>query len=197
MNIISGTGKGILLLPVLGGFIYLILHFNGRANQQLKAYNTTSKQKLERKLLEVVAGIKHTRAFGRQNVTLAATFELINLCQRWYYTTLCQSGSVLFLCDLHTVVSLTLMVFLATFEPLASSPSGIGLSFWSSLCLSHALDCLARQLCDSEALLSDAKGLRELVQNIPVEDHESGVGLPPSWPDRGDVSFDQVTARYE
>lgn len=104
---------------------------------------------------------------------------------------------MLFFCDAHTAISLTVMVFLATNEPLSSSKSGIGLSFWSSLCLSHAFDSLAFTFTHCETFLASSYKLQDIVERIPVEDHESGIDLPASWPDRGDVTFDGVTARYK
>ncbi|KAJ6782804.1 hypothetical protein PWT90_09674 [Aphanocladium album] len=167
-----------------------------RASRQLKYFNAKADEKLGRKFLEIVDGIKCARPFGRREHNLIEAFALVNQSQTWHYANLCRQGSMLFLCDLHTAFSLTMLVFLATRRPLASSQLSIGLSFWSSLCMSHALDCLAGKFSDTEAFLLKAHEVQDLVQNIPVEDHDSGINVSTSWPERGEVVFERVTANY-
>ncbi|OAR00022.1 hypothetical protein LLEC1_00481 [Akanthomyces lecanii] len=89
-----------------------------------------------------------------------------------------------------------MLVFAATYRPLAFSQSAIGVSFWSSFCLSHALEHLATSFSVCGMFSAKAHLLREEVQNIPVEDHQPGINVPACWPERGDVLFENVTARY-
>lgn len=177
-------------------FAYSIVHFNRRSSRQIQHFSTQAEKKLGQRFLETVNGVKHTRAFGRLNRDLASAFQAVDTSQRWYYANLCRQGSMLFICDLHTAVSLTALVFLATHTSLKTTQSGVGLSFWSSLCFSHALECLTLAFSCGEMALADAHDLRDATQNIPVEDHHSGIDVPASWPEHGEVIFENVTARY-
>lgn len=197
INITSGVQGGIFLLPILGIFVYSILYFSCRSSRQIQQFSASAEQRLGKGFLEAVDGIKYTRMSGRTKRNLAAAFEMIDQSQRWYYAKLCRLGSVLFLCDLHSSIHLTALVYLATYKPQSCSQSGIGLSFWSCLCLSHALECLARQLSEGEVFLANAHEVLNVVQTIPVEDDEPGIDVPSSWPDCGKVEFDHVTAKYK
>ncbi|KAJ3498404.1 hypothetical protein NLG97_g1153 [Lecanicillium saksenae] len=177
-------------------FVFLLHYFNRRSSQQLHQFKSKAEEKLAQKFTEAVDGIKYTRPFGWESNNISTLFELVDQSQRWHYVKLCERGSLLFLCDCHTALDLVILVFLATRRPLASSQSGIGLSFWSSLCLSHALEILASQFAQTETFLGNAHELQNSVRNIPIEDHDCGIEPPASWPDRGEVLFEHVTARY-
>ncbi|KAJ4144411.1 hypothetical protein LMH87_003295 [Akanthomyces muscarius] len=60
----------------------------------------------------------------------------------------------------------------------------------------HALECLALAFSRGEMALADAHDLRDAIQNIPMEDHQSGIDVPASWPEHGEVIFENVTASY-
>lgn len=84
----------------------------------------------------------------------------------------------------------------ATSQQSTSSPHGIAVSFWSLLCLSHALDYLNRNITNTEKLLGSTSELLRTVENAPLEHEVDGSELPAYWPERGDVRLYDVTARY-
>ncbi len=188
---------GVLLLPVLGIFSYSIIHFNCRASQQVQNFKFESEEILRKTFLETVNGLRHTRAFGKKHRHLAQTFEIINRSQKCSYAELCRQGCAMFLCDLVTALTVAMLVLLAAYDPSPSSQSAIGFSIWSSSYLSHVLECLALEFARCEHFLMSAFHLQDMIRNIPLENHAAGNDVPPSWPERGEVMFDNVTARYK
>lgn len=90
----------------------------------------------------------------------------------------------------------TVLLAWATSQQPTSSLYGIAVSFWSLLCLSHALSYLMSNLTSTGNQLKSVSELVRMLEPVPLEHEIEGTELPAHWPERGDVRLFGVTARY-
>lgn len=98
--------------------------------------------------------------------------------------------------ELHAVVIITMTTSLAVSYRGISSPAGISVSFWSSLCLKHAFAQLARTTELEDGHINAFSELSGFIENLPLERQLDGVELPDSWPEQGAIKLENVTSRY-
>lgn len=194
--IVSGVRGGTWLIPVIGTFVYFSFRQYRSKAQQIHTLQSNSQRSLIKQFRESIEGSRHIRAFGRASDNYARSLALLGNSQVCLCSSLQLQNWLSMIFDLNSAMLVTVLLAWATSQPSSSSLYGIAVSFWSLLCLSHALRCLNLTFTRTEKQLNSASELVGMLATVPREHEVEGTGLPAHWPERGDVRLSDVTARY-
>lgn len=190
-NILSGVPGGIYALPIAYFAFYLTYRSHINASRGLQKLTTEARGSLKKQLRETIDGIRHLRAFGWTDKNSQRTSELLELSQRCRHSNSCLENWLRLIFELCSCIIITVLVFLST-----GQSTGIGISFWSLQCIPYALNYLAFHLAPLDIALFDFFELQRMIESVPRENNIAGLEIPASWPDQGQIVFQNVTARY-
>lgn len=195
-NIVSGVPGATWIVPVAIAFSCTVFHHYRAKAQKLRKLQAMAQEALRQQFRESVEGSRHIRAFGWRQENTLQTLQVLNDSSKCFHSQRLLEGWMLSVFELQTTIILPVLVALGT-KNAASSQSSLSVSFWSALCLSHALSMTAKNIVTWETSSDAVSELFETIDGIPVENHIDGVELPASWPQRGIVQFRNVTAHYK
>lgn len=190
-TILSGVPGGIYTLPAICVVFYMTYRSHINATRGLEQLNTQARGSLNQHVRETIDGIRHIRAFGWTEKNSQRTSELLKLSQQSFHSDSCLEDWLRLVFELYSCLIITVLVFFAT-----SQKTGIGISFWSLQCIPHALSLLAFHLSPLDTALRHSFELKRMIESVPREINIDSAKIPPSWPERGQIVFQNVTARY-
>ena len=192
-------------------FGYLYYHFQlmyRTSSRELKRLDTLSKSPLYAQFAETLSGITTIRSYHQQAAFTAKNASLLDFnnravfhqfsAERWIAVRLEGFGTLL------TLVSGFFAVIMGV------EPVMVGLVMGNALDITFSLHWMTRQLADLEAHVVCAERLSHYANHLPIEGATKNVNNAlisvngtvnskdngDSWPDRGEIVFDDVSLSY-
>ncbi|KAL8366776.1 hypothetical protein RB595_008774 [Gaeumannomyces hyphopodioides] len=187
----------IALVPLSCAFLLATVYYRASA-REVKRFESTLRSALFARFGEGLSGVASIRAYGLQSRfgrdlrrsidDMNGAYYLTYSNQRWLSVRLDAVGACL--------VFVTGVLVLTSRFDVAPNISGLVLSY--ILAIVQMLQFTIRQLAEVENGMNAVERLRyygtELDEEAPL--HIKGVEMRPSWPETGEISFENVEMRY-
>ncbi|RAK78825.1 P-loop containing nucleoside triphosphate hydrolase protein [Aspergillus fijiensis CBS 313.89] len=208
--IVAGSSPYTLIAyPFVLAIIYAIQRFYLRTSRQLRLLDLEAKSPLYSHHLNTIKGVATLRAFGWVKESIGVNNALLDASQRPAYLLSMIQRWLSFVLDMVVAVLAVLVVALTT--QLRDTSAGFtGASLVSLMSFGKTLAGLVRMytaletsigavarikaFCDSGA---GGAGLeKNRLEDDSSKDGDSSTRLPASWPDKGSIAFQHVSASY-
>lgn len=195
--ILSGTQFTALLLPVLCLIVYLIQYYYLRTSRQIRHLDLEAQSPLYTQFTENAAGLRHIRAFGWEAKKLKKSLQLLDASQKPSYYMFSVQRWLTLVMDSTTFLTAVVVVTIAVCVQSATSPTGVALSLVGLISFSSSLSAVVQDWTSLETSVAALERLNHFSKTTPIEeDPEDPVELPAVWPERGQVSLQNVIAKY-
>ncbi|PWY75050.1 ABC transporter [Aspergillus heteromorphus CBS 117.55] len=187
--------------PFILALLYAIQRFYLRTSRQLRLLDLEAKSPLYTHHLNTINGAATLRAFDWIKHSISVNNTLLNTSQRPAYLLNMIQRWLSFVLDIVVAVLSVLIVTLTT--QLRTSPGFTGASLVSLMSFGKTLAGLVRMYTVLETSIGavarikafgDETGPRE--ENRPLGEADDSVGLHATWPDRGRITVQHVSALY-
>ncbi|KAJ1532152.1 hypothetical protein ONE63_000776 [Megalurothrips usitatus] len=191
------------LLPALPMCLayYIIQHFYRVSTRELHRMDSLTRAPVSSFFCETLGGLVTIRAFGKKARfmehmlekmdTNNNTFLLLNGANRWLGVALDYMGGVIVL------ISVIGSLLAAKFYPEVVSPSLVGLAVNYTLLVPIYLNWVVKFLADVEMYMGSVERVQQYAE-LQVEDYNlAGLKVTPTWPDYGEITFENVSLRYD
>lgn len=197
--IASSSPYLVITYPFIFGIFFVIQKFYLRTSRQLRLLDLEAKSPLYTHFLDTMKGLSTYRAFGWVEPGVAINDRLVDRSQRPAFLLAMVQRWLAFTIQLVVTVLSTAVVALATQLRHKTSLTGASLvllmNFGSSL---GAIMYSYTMLETSLGAVNRLKTFREEVRSESHDDNAAETVLPPpSWPTRGEIRLQNVTATYE
>lgn len=183
------------VIPFAAVFLYGLQSFYLRTSRQLRYMDLEAKSPLYTHFLETVQGLSTIRSFGWASATLSAGLTTLDVSQRPFYLLHCIQQWLQLVLDLFTFGLATLFVGITVST--SSGAGSIALGLLSMLTLTQSLVLLITEWTEFETSLGAIARLKDIEIDTPSESQgDVGFISDSSWPQHGNVSFNNVKAAY-
>jgi ABC-type multidrug transport system fused ATPase/permease subunit len=185
------------VVPVVFVALFLIQHVYLRTSKQLRQLDLQSKAGLQAKTSETYAGLATIRIHGWQGMMLAELRERLDRTQEPHYLlTMAQNWLRLVLNSLVAGLSVV-VVGVAVATRHSTSGGAIGVAFLNLVSLGGSLTNLISSWTALETSLGAIARIEAFERDTPAETKvASPVEVPASWPERGELTFENLHASY-
>ncbi|KAJ3498397.1 hypothetical protein NLG97_g1148 [Lecanicillium saksenae] len=194
--ILAGATYSTAILPFMFIFIWFLQYFYLRTSRQMRHLDLEYKTPLYTHFAETASGLRHIRAFGREQANFERSLRLLDVSQKPFYAMSAIQRWLSFYLDMFAcTIGTTVTAFAVKFSRTTSAPA-LGLSFLNLVWFGLALGFFIQAWVGLETSVGALSRLREFLDHTPVESRIPAKDLPPNWPQDGNVAFKNVTARY-
>ncbi|KAK3182574.1 hypothetical protein K4F52_006023 [Lecanicillium sp. MT-2017a] len=194
--IASGAKYAAAIIPVFVIVLLIIQHYYLRTSRQLRLLDIESRSPINTLFMETTQGIRHIRSFQWQEKFKASLFNSLDNAQVPYYYVFCVQRWLALVMDLCTWAIATVLISLALKFMGMTNESAVGLALLNLVTFSTNLPPTIQVWGNVEITLGAIARVNAFVSSTPVEVDESGTPLPESWPTRGNIQLNMVTAKY-
>lgn len=183
-------------IPVLAAVLLLLQRYYLSTSRQVRLIDIEIKAPLYKTFVETVAGASIIRSF-RWNDTFHERYgELMNQAQRPFYMLLCIQQWLVLVLDLIVGALAVLIVAIAMSVTGKLSAGSTGVALVLVLDFNALLTQTIQSWTKLETSIGAVARVQDFVRNTPSERRSPQVP-PPDWPQRGEIRFQHVVARYE
>nr|CAD7459032.1 unnamed protein product [Timema tahoe] len=180
---------------------YVVQHFYRYSSRELQRLDSITRSPIFSHFSETLGGLTTIRAFSHQQRftdmllrkmdTHANAFLIMNTANRWLGIALDYLGGVIVL------MAIVASLVTATLLPGQVPPALVGLAVNYTLLVPIYLNWVVKFLADVEMYMNDVERVQQYA-TTPTEDYRTeGVSVPHSWPEKGDIVFENVSLRYD
>ncbi|XP_038067451.1 ATP-binding cassette sub-family C member 9-like [Patiria miniata] len=197
VNIIVVWFFAIALIPIIILYLLMMKVFI-RTSRELQRLDSINKSPVYAHFSESLGGLSTIRAYRQQHrfqdliikkiECSNITFLYLNTSNRWLGSKLDLIGALIVL-----IAGLTTMITALTTHTL--TPSLVGLAITYALNISTQLNWVIRMSADMEMQMNAMERV-EYYKSIEMEEYRGTQSPGPDWPDRGDIVYDNISARY-
>ncbi|KAK5653919.1 hypothetical protein OQA88_7844 [Cercophora sp. LCS_1] len=185
-------------MPLLCISVYFLQRYYLRTSRQLRLLELEAKAPLYSHFLESLDGIASIRAYGWTVDYTKKSLKYLDTAQKPHYLLLCIQQWLTLVLGLIVAVFTTLLAILAVVLRGKVDPGffGIALVTMSGFC--ETLASLINAWTSLETSLGAVSRVKTFSEDTPSEVRSGGVvDPPPEWPAKGDLVFENWSARYE
>lgn len=185
------------VLPALLVTLYCIQHFYLRTSKQLRQHELQSKATLHTKLMETCAGLITIRAHRWQSTFKREFHEQLDRSQEPIYLLYAVQRWLQLTLDL-VVTGLSVTVACVALGIRDKTSLGaIGVAFLNLTTLGQTMTNLLTSWTSLEVSLGAIARIEAFQRDTPQETNETTtVNLPLSWPESGEIQFQDVSSSY-
>ncbi|XP_072027512.1 ATP-binding cassette sub-family C member 9-like [Amphiura filiformis] len=186
----------IAIIPIAALYILLMVYFIA-TSRELQRLDSISKSPIFAQFSESLGGLSTIRAYSQEKrfqkailkkiETNNVAFLYLQTANRWLGIRLDFIGAAIVL-----VAGATTMTT-AAFGGL--EPSLVGLAIMYALSIAGQLNWVIRMSADMEMQMNAIERI-EFYTNVEKEDYDGTIIPSREWPDRGDIVYQEVSARY-
>lgn len=195
--IASGAYFVATIFPVFAGFMFYIQRFYLKTSRQMRLLDIESRAPLFTLVNETVAGIEQIRASSSTTYTRQEMLAKLELSQKAYYMMFSIQQWLYLTLDMSVFVLATALVAFAVHLPHSSSPNGLGLALVNTIGLSQEIGSAIRYWADAETCIGALTRVLDFERTTPRESTSDKASVSPSWPEKGEIVFDNVSAQYD
>uniref|UniRef100_A0A6G1SHL7 ABC-type glutathione-S-conjugate transporter n=1 Tax=Aceria tosichella TaxID=561515 RepID=A0A6G1SHL7_9ACAR len=190
-----GSAYSIILIIPIVLLYFLFQMFYIATSRQLKRIQSTTTSPIFSHFTETIVGTSSIRAFGvTQEFILESNHRLDVNNASYYISFVAARWLAIRLEFLGFIVVLTAALIAAVSRGLIS-PGIAGLTVTYSLTVTQVLSFLVRTYSDYETNVVSIERLLEYTRT-PVEPEDDEVPTDPNWPAKGQITYDNFSARY-
>lgn len=197
----SGVGWVAVSYPALIAVLFVIQRFYLRTAKQMRLLDLSEKAPVYSQYLDTLGGLLTIRAFKWQARFRKTRYELVENAQKPWYLLLIIQRWLLLVLDLVTAALTVLIVGIAIKLHLSIGAGGVAVALVQIITLSTYLSQLVTTYTMLETTLgaiARIKKLKEDAAALPGGTFNDRGDQPPStWPDRGEVILEQISASYD
>ncbi|RDW80341.1 putative multidrug resistance protein [Coleophoma crateriformis] len=195
--IAQGSSYMAAVIPVFVLAFYLLQKVYLLTSRQLRLLDLEARSPVYSHFLECLEGLSIIRAFGWSSAAQEMEIERLDASQRPYYLLYCLQRWLALVLDLMVSGIGIVVVVLAVRIPSQSSGAAIGIALNNVLGLNKSLKLLIENWTQVETSLGAISRLKAFAATtIPEDRPEECANPPPSWPEKGEIEFRNVTASY-
>lgn len=195
--IVASATYSALVVPFMLFVIYFLQIFYLRTSRQMRYLDLEAKTPLYTKLSETASGVEHIRAFGWERQTLKESFRLLDESQKAVFYMYTIQRWLLFVLDSTILIIAVVLVTIAVFWTTTTSQPSLGLGLLGTMTWNLVLANWVNYWTTLETSLGAAQRLRTFIQTTPQEEDKPGLTKVADWPRSGQITFRNVTAKYE
>lgn len=187
-----------ILVPFILVLLYYIQKFYLRTSRQIRFLDLEAKSPLYTNFLETVSGLGTIKAFKWEDAWINKNLGHLDDSQRPFYLLYCIQRWLNLVMDMVVAVIAVCVVAIATQLPHRTSGGYLGLALSRVLDFSQMLAYLIISWTKLETSLGAISRIRGFEKSTPPEDDLAASYTEPTatWPERGEVVFENVIARY-
>lgn len=177
--------------------VYFLQKFYLLTSRQLRLMDLEARSPVYTHFLECLEGLSTIRAFGWEQTMQEIQIRRVDTSQQPYYLLYCIQRWLNLVLDLMVAVLAVVVVALAVRVRSSSSGAAIGVALNNILGFNQSLRVLVDSWTQLETSLGAISRLKNFEATVVSENKPEECGVPPeSWPDRGAVEFQNVTASH-
>ncbi|OAA75198.1 canalicular multispecific organic anion transporter 1 [Akanthomyces lecanii RCEF 1005] len=194
--VLAGASYATIALPFVLGIVYAIQKYYLRTSRQLRHLDLEAKTPLFVCFKETANGLPHIRTFGWSEPQLQRNLTFVDESQKPYYQMFCVQRWLVLVLDLTITGVALIIVGVALYVKNSSSPAAIGLAYLVLINFGATIAKLIQRFTEMEIALGSISRTRAFVEDTPREQEPKRFEVPDNWPDKGNVEFRNVTAKY-
>lgn len=184
-------------LPFIGLVLYALQKFYLRTSKQLRHLDLEAKAPLISHILESSDGLATIRAFGRSEDFMRKALTLLDTSQKPYYLLYCLQRWLTLVLDLTSAGLTVLLVALAVVLKDRISTGFTALALVNLMTLNLYMMSVVILWTMLETSLAAVSRVKSFQETTPADDiADEDVPLPKDWPQNGQITFSNVSARY-
>ncbi|KAH8425873.1 putative ABC multidrug transporter [Aspergillus melleus] len=183
--------------PLVIFIIYSIQKVYLRTSRQLRFLDLEAKAPLYAHFTDCLAGLTTVRAFGWQQALQDKNHRLLDYSQRpFYFLYAIQRWLTLTLDMVVAGIAAVLIILVVTLR--GSIGAGyVGVALLNVILFSQSIKLLVTFWTNLETHIGSILRVKSFSENVASEDQPDEKGtVPPEWPSRGEISFENVSAEY-
>jgi ABC-type multidrug transport system fused ATPase/permease subunit len=193
---LGSSYMALMMIPCIV-VMYFAQSFYLKTSRQLRFLDLEAKSPLYTHFVETLEGLATIRALGWESNFHETNLKHLDNSQRPYYLLYCVQRWLNLVTDLLMAAVATILMVLAFSLRHTTSPSSLGVALTSVLAFNHTLQGLIYSWTTLETSMGAVAGTKTFEENTPTESTSAETNTPPlSWPDRGDIEFQNITASY-
>ena len=184
--------------PIVLTALFFIQKFYLRTSRQLRFLDLEAKSPLYSQFMECLSGLATVRAFGWQRALEDKNRKLLDESQKPFYLLFAVQRWLTLVLDLMVAAVAVLLIVLVTQLRGIMSPGFVGVALLNVLLFSQSIKMLLTFWTNLETHIGSIARIKEftattLAESLPEEKDTP----PPSWPARGAIEFQNLTAEYK
>lgn len=184
--------------PIVLTAVFFIQKFYLRTSRQLRFLDLEAKSPLYSQFMESLSGLATVRAFGWQQALEDKNRQLLDESQKPFYLLFAVQRWLTLVLDLVVAAIAVLLIVLVTQLRGIISPGFVGVALLNVLLFSQSIKMLLTFWTNLETHIGSIARIKDftsttLAENLPGEKETP----PPSWPARGAIKFQNLTAEYK
>jgi ABC-type multidrug transport system fused ATPase/permease subunit len=197
----SGVGWVAVSYPALIAVLFVIQKFYLGTAKQMRLLDLSEKAPVYTQFLDTLGGLPTIRAFKWQARFRRTNYDLVTNSQKPWYSLLIIQRWLLLVLDLVTAALTVLIVGIAVKLRSSIRLAGVAVALVQIITLSNYLNQLVNTYTMLETTLGAIARIKKFESDVvampgnTTSDH--GNQPPPSWPDKGEVILEQVSASYD
>ena len=177
--------------------LYLIQKFYLRTSRQMRFLDLEAKSPLYSQFVECLSGLATVRAFGWQNILETRARQFLDRSQRPFYLLFAIQRWLTLILDLVVAAIAVLLIVLVVELRGTLSAGYVGVALLNVILFSQNLKLVLTFWTTLETHIGAISRIKiftktSLSENLPEEKETP----PPTWPSRGAVEFETVSASY-
>ncbi|KAK1624645.1 P-loop containing nucleoside triphosphate hydrolase protein [Colletotrichum phormii] len=197
LMIIPASYQLIAVFPFLGGVLWIIQRFYLRTSRQLRFLELDAKAPMYSQFLETLSGLSTIRAFGWQQDLTNLMRDRLDTSQKPMYLLYSIQRWLTLVLDL-TIAALAIVLISVAVALRGRLGAGFaGVALHNIMGLSSAMKATITVWTVLETSIGAFARVKTFAEQTPAESQFQEPQTPPgSWPERGAISFHNVTASY-
>ncbi|KAH8710451.1 ABC transporter atnG [Beauveria bassiana] len=194
--LVGSLYMAVIIAPMMV-FIYVLQKYYLQTSRQLRYLDIQSSAPVNTHIIEMIDGVATVQAYGWESQYQATGMDLLDETMRPnYMMRIIQLWLELVLDVFVAFVCITLIV-ICIMIPSSTSPGALGVALTNVTTLGDSLAWLVLSFTSTETALGSVERIRSFETKTPKEIPPANPQrLPPTWPSKGAVRFNSVTASY-
>jgi ATP-binding cassette, subfamily C (CFTR/MRP), member 1 len=191
------SGYTAISFPFVIMALYFIQKFYLRTSRQLRFLDLEAKAPLYSQFTECLSGLATIRAFKWQDAVQEKSRHLLDRSQKPFYLLFAVQRWLTLVLDLMVAgIAVTLAVLVVVLRG-SVDPGYVGVGLLNIILFSQSIKLLVVFWTNLETHIGAIARIKIFENNLPSEHLSTEVAsVPPSWPSKGAIEFNSVSAGY-
>ncbi|WFD31666.1 hypothetical protein MSPP1_002705 [Malassezia sp. CBS 17886] len=177
---------------------YIFAQFYRSSAREFKRVDAMLRSRLYSHFAESLSGLTTIRAYHEADRFLGEIYERTDLQNRAYFLTITNQRWLGLRLDMLSTICVLVVGILAATGAASLTPSTAGVVLSLIVTIAQTLGFLTRQLTELENEMNSSERLVYYAEQLDEEAPQQiqATAPPPSWPEHGTISFDNVWLQY-
>ncbi|CAG8957988.1 hypothetical protein HYFRA_00000331 [Hymenoscyphus fraxineus] len=187
--------------PIILGLLYLIQRVYLRTSRQIRLLDLEAKSPLYTTFLETLQGLPTIRAFSRGPHLISHSLSLLDVSQKPFYALFAVQRWLVLVLDL-VVAGIAILLCVLVVSLRGTIDAGfVGVALLNVVLFGQSVKLLLTYWTNLETHIGSIARVKAFTKEAKSEESDLGGGErkapPDSWPERGEILFEGVSAGYK